>query len=58
MEIGNNFVGLETSDNYFALILFPFGLEVLYHDNVSIIFTVGIFQMSICFDIDRALFRD
>ena len=58
MEIGNNFIGLETSDNYFALILFPFGFEVLYLDNVNIILTVGIFQMSICLDIDRALFRD
>tara|TARA_R110002012_G_scaffold257642_1_gene437906 strand:+ start:457 stop:633 length:177 start_codon:yes stop_codon:yes gene_type:complete len=58
MNLGNNYVGLTTSEGYQCVKIFPFGIELcMFEEYVEIAFVIGPIEFSLTLKKNNTLFR-
>ena len=58
MELGNNVFGVNTEKNYFALYLFPVGIEIFICQGIELALTLLNFEVSLSLKENHTLFRN
>ena len=58
MKIGNEFVGLTTEKNYYAMYIFPIGLELCFFEDCwEIALVLGTIEINLALKKNITLFR-